>query len=222
MRMHLIAQHGAYETDGTPSKLGKQQTLGEAAKRAQSLQCDRETVTALAFCFNPTMTFNMANNHFFVQAFGQPCDRLKLPKAIMNVKNETLQTMQQKLKGARVTVCLDGWTNQWSHRKMLNIMLLHNGLAIFWRTIPMRFGKAAKVLFAMMKAAIMEYEATLDVQTIACVADNEASNRGLFTFITEWRPWILCLGCCAHGLQLVWKDIFNQSVLVKTAFRALD
>ena len=198
MRVHLVSEHGAVEEEEVPMQ--KQTKLAQSLDRGEVARADSEIKVALAIAFNPTMTFRMVSDHFFVQAFGNPVGRQRVPLCILRVKNLVLESMKKQLSGAQVTVCLDGWTNSYTHRKMLNILILHLGRAVFWRTIPMRLGKSAPVLFAMMRVAVEEMEAVLGVAAVGCVADNESSNRGLFGLLTTWRPWMICLGC-AQGLM---------------------
>lgn len=177
-RMHLMKEHGATEVT---SEEPKQRGLQEAFNRGQVVADEREARVALAVCFNPLMTFRLVEDPFFVQAFGLPCSRRTLPMAILNLKNGLVDEMKKLLKGAMVTVCLDGWTNQFSHRKVMNVFLVVEGFVVFWRTIPMRYGKSSAVLFDLLKTVVGEFESELGVHMVACVADNENSNR---------EPWL--------------------------------
>ena len=64
-----------------------------------------------------------------------------------------------------------------------------------------------QVLFFMLQRAIVDMESQLNLKVMSIIADNENANRGLFRLLEEWRPWLVTIGCNAHGLQLVLKDI---------------
>ena len=49
------------------------------------------------------------------------------------------------------------------------------------------------------KRIIGEVEAELKVTVVACVADNENANKGMFGKLAAWRSWLRCGGCNAHG-----------------------
>ena len=145
------------------------------------------------------MSFRLASNPWYTQAYGHAVSRRKIPLEILSARNALLPRMQQALQGAEVTLLLDGWTNC-RHSKMLNLLIARGELVVFWRTVPMKLGKAANVLIGLVKQVVLEYEAALKVTTVGVVADNENSNKALFGLIRAWRPCILCLGCNAHGL----------------------
>jgi hypothetical protein len=60
---------------------------------------------------------------------------------------------------------------------MLNFVLIFEQQALCWRTVPLKYGKAAAILFPLIKKTILDYEAKLGVKTVCVVADNEATNR---------------------------------------------
>ena len=104
-------------------------------------------------------------------------------------------------------MAIDGWTNL-RHKKCMNIVILIHGCAIFWRTIPLKFGKFAAIVAALLQKAILEMEGLasvvsfalfaftemIQVKVVSVVADNENANRGLFKLLVEWRPHLICLG----------------------------
>ena len=44
----------------------------------------------------------------------------------------------------------------------------------------------------------------------------------MYELLVEWRPWLVCLGCAAHGFNLVLNEIFSKSSLVRMAWRAVE
>jgi len=109
--------------------------------------------------------------------------------------------------------------------KTFNFLIIHEGRAIFWCSAPSHFGKAAQVVSMLTRTVIKDIEilieSQLKVRVESIVADNENANKGLFQALREWRPSLLCLGCNAHGLQLVLSDVFNVPVVAQ-AMRAVD
>ena len=77
-------------------------------------------------------------------------------------------------------------------------------------------------MFEFVTKAMNEVEAQLEVVVVAVVADNENANRSLFGLLQNWRDWLCCIGCNAHGWQLVISDIFDKVPLVKQAMAAVD
>ena len=74
LRSHLMKEHGA-EIESGPEK--KQIAIAASfCKGVTSLE-EKEMKVALALAFNPSMTFRMLNNDWFMQAFGKPADREK-------------------------------------------------------------------------------------------------------------------------------------------------
>eukprot|EP00667_Euglena_gracilis_P018531 EG_transcript_19701 len=74
----------------------------------------------------------------------------------------------------------------------------------------------------LVKIAVANIEQRYSVTVASIVADNENANKALFTLIRGWRPWTICIGCAAHGFQLVLQDTFNSAALVRQAMRAVD
>lgn len=139
----------------------------------------------------------VADDPWFKQAYGRPIGRKEISKEIIHIQNSLLSEIQVKLCGATIAIALDGWTNS-RHSKMINYLIIHNGRAIFWRSIPSRFGKSAPVMFYLTKKAVLEMERVLKVVVMSLVADNENANKSLFSLLEDWRPWLLLIGC-VHG-----------------------
>ena len=76
-------------------------------------------------------------------------------------------------------------------------------------------------MFAFVTKAMNEVEAQLEVVVVAVVADNENANRSLFGLLQNWRDCLRCIGCNAHGWQLVLSNIFDMMPLVKQVDRVL-
>ena len=176
---------------------------------------------ALAHCMNPGLSFRMTSDPFFVESYGQPITKDKLPSIILEMAEELRVSIKRNIEGSDVSLAIDGWTN-WRHRKVFNFVILWKGTAIFWKSVPSIFGKASNIMFELFKAVVANLELTLNVYVIALVADNENANKGLFKLIEQWRTWIVCVGCNAHGLQLVMQDVFSNVTLVRQAFQAVE
>lgn len=56
-----------------------------------------------------------------------------------------------------MAIALDGWT-KWSHEKFINFVILWNQKAIFWNTIPSKYGKSASTVMGLLKMAIGHIE----------------------------------------------------------------
>ena len=155
LRMHLIRDHEAVESNQAVP-VGNQ-TLQQATARASTEKEKRSRQVALALAMNPTLTFNMLDDPWFRQAFGHPCSKAEVPRAMFALRNEVLANLMATVQGSSVSLALDGWTS-WRHKKMMNIVLFLNSQAVFWRTLPLAFGKAAKVVYIIIKKAILEIE----------------------------------------------------------------
>ena len=77
-------------------------------------------------------------------------------------------------------------------------------------------------MLRITQKVIGEVESALEVSVVVLVADNEYANRGMFTQLISWRLSLVCLGCNAHGWQLVLADLLTSIPLVKTAMAAVD
>lgn len=181
------------ETGKPPNQCGLKESVQKGARVASNLA----TKAALAFCFNQGLSFMVADDPWFKQAYGRPIGRKEISKEIIHIQNSLLSEIQVKLCGATIAIALDGWTNS-RHSKMINYLIIHNGRAIFWRSIPSRFGKSAPVMFYLTKKAVLEMERVLKVVVMSLVADNENANKSLFSLLEDWRPWLLLIGC-VHG-----------------------
>ena len=136
------------------------------------------------------MSFRLANDPWFVQAYGARIHRRQVPIEIVKARNSLIPVMKARLVGADVTLILDGWTNC-RHAKMLNLLILQGTWSFFWKTTPLKYGKAAAIMIEVVKIAVREYEQELGVTTVGVVADNESANKALFGLIRAWRPWVL-------------------------------
>ena len=95
-----------------------------------------------------------------------------------------------------VTLALDGWTD-FRHLKTFNFVLLWNRIPVFWKPVPFVFGKSANAMTHIVMEIIAEVETVLCVTVVAIVANNENTNKGLFS--QTWQlarlaimPWVLC------------------------------
>ena len=220
MRKHLINDHGFnFDQPAVPEPTQRTILSSFAAVLAKSSLEQRKA--ALVFCMNPGLPFRMASEPYFVQCYQRSVSRNNLPLIISEMAIELKQRMKEEMQGSTVTLALDGWTN-FRHRKCFNFLLLWKGTAVFWKTVPSIFGKSADVMTDITKRIIGEVEAELKVTVVACVADNENANKGMFGKLAASRSWLLCGGCNAHGWQLVMVDLFKSVGLIRQAFAALE
>ena len=182
---------------------------------------EKEVRAGLVFCMNPTLSFRLASDPWFTQAYGDSVSRKKIPEIVLAISTDLRQKIQAAVGGSTVALALDGWTN-WRHVKTFNFVIIWNSQAIFWCSVPSFFGKSSAVLTNMMRTVIEDVESTLQVEVCSVVADNENANKGLFKALKQWRPSLECVGCNAHGLQLVMCDLFKSDPLVMQAMKAVD
>eukprot|EP00667_Euglena_gracilis_P024042 EG_transcript_27408 len=157
---------------------------------------------------NPTVPFRLVDDPFFCQAFGHPFSRHNLGETIYTLAEDIRKSVEIAIRGSVVALALDGWT-KWSHEKFIDFVILWNGKAIFRNTIPAKYGKSSQNLMALLTIAVASIEARFSVTVGSIVADNENANSALFGLVRDWRTWIICIGCAAHGLQLVLQDTFK-------------
>jgi hypothetical protein len=81
----------------------------------------------------------------------------------MALKLET--RIAAKVKGSVVALALDGWT-KWNHTKTINFLMIWNGVAIFWKTIPTFYGKSARNMMSLVKVAIEHIEKRFDTLAV--------------------------------------------------------
>ena len=99
LRMHLIREHGAIELSACLAPASAQSTLQAAYRKASLGKQSKASEVALAFAFNPTLTFSMLDDPWFRQAFGHPCSKVDVPKALFSLQNDLLINMTRTLQG---------------------------------------------------------------------------------------------------------------------------
>jgi hypothetical protein len=141
LRAHLIREHSAFECAAPPDLV----PIPKAFQKSQSIGNIAEMKAALAYCFNPGMAFRIADDPWFKQGYGRPIEREEIPLKVASMQHILKERIAAKMRGAEVALCLDGWTS-YRHRKFVNMVLMHEGTAVFWRSYPSNFGKSAAVL----------------------------------------------------------------------------
>ena len=63
--------------------------------------------------------------------------------------------------------------------------------AVFWRSVPLHFGKYSSIMATLVQKAITEAECLLNVKVVSIVADNENANRGMFKQLEQWRKHLV-------------------------------
>lgn len=172
-------------------------------------------LAAIAFA-SARISFNVADNPEF-RAFllamryaNAPPTRKSIAEATTVVHEDMRAQLLQRLRGSAspVAVAVDGWTNV-RGTKITNIVLLCDGVAYYWCSIPNPTDKNTAVwLQQQIEPRLMEL-ASFGIRFAAFVADNEAVNGALFRLLLEKFPFLVRIPCAAHTIQLIVKECFG-------------
>eukprot|EP00667_Euglena_gracilis_P031646 EG_transcript_46299 len=124
---------------------------------------------SLVFCMNPTIPMSLVEDPFFQQAFGHPFGRNGIAEEIYLLVEGIRSKIGTAIAGSSVALALDGAT-KWSHEKVINFVILWKGKAIFWNTLPSKYGKSATTLFSLVQMAVGNIEARFKVTVDSLIA----------------------------------------------------
>lgn len=125
------------------------------------------------------------------------------------------EQIEQKIRGAIVTVAVDGWTNV-KREKVTNVVLMLNGQALYWCSIINREENTAVWLAAQLLVVIRSLINTYKARVTGVVVDNEAVNGAAHKILLAELPFLLHIPCAAHTIQLVVRSCLELPQLKPT------
>jgi len=110
-------------------------------------------------------------------------------------------------------LCTDGWKRKFcaGATPLINVMaLLPDGGSHFLKVVSAGGQvKDGEWVFQMHKALIMELEPVDQRRILGLVLDNAPSNKCGMDKLQEEFPWLILIGCLAHSLHLLIKDLIG-------------
>lgn len=108
----------------------------------------------------------------------------------------------ERIRGAVITVAVDGWTNV-NREKVTNVVLMLCGQAFYWSSIVNIEENTAQWLAAQLTSIIRSLTDVYHARVIGLVVDNEAVNAAAHNLLLADFPFLLHVPCAAHTIQLV-------------------
>ncbi|GIQ90181.1 hypothetical protein KIPB_012879, partial [Kipferlia bialata] len=120
------------------------------------------------------------------------------------------QALYQLLKGRRVGVALDGWTNT-LHDKVNNYVIQSGKDVIFWRSMPSHHAANDTAFIASQIAEIVADLRAHGIYTTGIVSDNASVMLSAATEAQIRFPHLLRVPCAAHAINLGVQDLYTPS-----------
>ena len=147
-------------------------------------------------------------------SYNPPTRQALSGKLLDNVSEDCEEVIKENLNGRQVTLVQDGWSNV--HNNPIIGSCLHTGKkAFFVRAVDTGSEKkTAEYIAELTKTEIERCEVQYGCKVIGFVSDNEAKMLRTRAIIQESNG-IEVVGCAAHYLNLVQKDVTPKTVVAR-------
>lgn len=202
------------------SKPKRQRSMGEYAVKTSDHQKKILDQKISEFFYANNIAFNIADSAAFKEMVSVlrpgyvPPNRQKLAGPLLDEANVSVDLlMEDKLKNATITLMLDGWSN--TSNDSIIAVSIHTGKSTHLLD-AIDCGserKTAEFCAEIAEKVISEFKQKYDKDIFAVCCDNENKMKKFRDIITEKHPHILTIGCSAHYMNLVAKEITPKSVM---------
>jgi Protein of unknown function (DUF 659)/hAT family C-terminal dimerisation region len=137
-----------------------------------------------------------------------------------DVQEAVLRILKEQSRTSPVTLAHDGWTDCNGH-KVVNVMLICNGISYFWKSITNTTSANTAAYLAGELGKMIEDLVADGVVVVGVVADNESTNGAVGNLLTARFPYLIDVGCAAHVIQLVAREVLEDDEKVSGLIKQL-
>ena len=131
-----------------------------------------------------------------------------------SVYDAELERAAGQVEGKYGTVCIDGWSSI-TAEPVIGISLSVAGRSFLCDTIDTSgHPHTIEYLTEIAEKAIVDIQEKFRVEVTGCVTDNAANMEGMRRALALKFPKMQNIGCCAHWLNLLMKDIAKDQTAV--------
>ena len=181
-------------------------------------QCETALLVNMSLCFSQLMALHIVSPialsfRSLVETIrhtnAAPPSRTAIKHSLSTLADKLRNTILQQLisSSAPVTVAIDGWTNV-NHTKITNLVLICNGVAYYWCSIPNDFDKNTAVWLNSVISPVLTNLHARGIRFSSLVA--------LFELLQQSFPFLIRIPCAAHTVQIVVKGVLAIVKFSKT------
>ncbi|KAJ9519353.1 hypothetical protein QJQ45_023158, partial [Haematococcus lacustris] len=169
--------------------------------------------------------YSVCNNKWLKRALAEAGASTLSPKRLKTTLNtlyeETRMEKDAELKdqlqaGESVMLCTDGWRHRRAGHAhpLLNLVLLKpNGGCYFYDCFPLDKGakKTAQFYADMHERLAMKVTGGDPRLLLGVIMDSPSTNRAALRLLERKYPSWICMTCCVHAMNLICKDLANET-----------
>ena len=178
---------------------------------------DRQTIAAVAS--RHILPFNIVEDPIFSWAYPhQVKDRHIIAQRISELASDWRKQIGTKLNCKFLSISLDGWTNNVSH-KLHFCLMIHDGPKVYFWSSQVMLEMDHQAFKVLVESVINEIQTFGGIVT-SLVADNARNVQLALKSISKEKKGILQVRCIAHIINLMQGDVFRRVNLAKQSLNS--
>lgn len=202
------------------SKRKRQRSMGEFAIKTNDHQKEILDQKISQFFYANNIAFNVADSDSFKEmisalrpGYTAP-NRQRLAGPLLDAAHNSVDLiMEDKIKNATITLMIDGWSNTSSDSIIAVSIHTNNSTHLIDAIDCGAEKKTSEFCAEIAEKAINDFKQKYDKNIFAVCCDNENKMVKFRNIIAEKHPHILTLGCSAHYLNLLAKEITPKTIM---------
>ena len=134
------------------------------------------------------------------------------PLPVLEYHQTRLAALAKVAEVDAVTVMCDGWSNI-RHEPIINF-ILSVPQPVFWKSTHTELeSHTSEYIAEKVSEVIQEVKQECGKMTVAVVTDNASNMKKAWKLLSRKHPELICYGCAAHSLNLVFLDLLQLVTL---------